>query len=187
MKSITTILILLFAFTTKAGDEFCGMGNNSFNVGEVITMKVYYTTLGMYVGAGEAVFSTSIEKYNGKMVYHCIGKGSSYSFFDKFYKVRDRYETFIDTSTILPLKFIRNVDEGVTKFYDNVTFNHGAGTAVSTKGVYKINCCIQDVISSTYYARNIFLLTSRPMSFSMVDTLLAAKTWFKTIDTAVDN
>ncbi len=155
MKTITTILILLFAFTTKAGDEFCGINNNAFKAGETVTMRVYYTTLGMYVGAGEAVFTTELEKYNGKIVYHCTGTGSSYSFFDNFFKVRDKYETYIDTATMLPVKFVRNVDEGGTKFYNNVTFNHNAGTAVSTNGVFKITSCIQDVISATYYARNI--------------------------------
>ena len=56
---------------------------------------------------------------------------------------------------MLPVKFVRNVDEGGSKIYNNVTFNHRTGTAVSTTGVYKITSCIQDVISSTYYARNI--------------------------------
>jgi len=155
LRAITTVLILLFAFTTRAGDEFCGIRNAAFNAGEVVTMRVYYTTLGMYVGAGEAVFTTSLEKFNGRIAYHCTGTGTSYSFFDNFFKVRDRYETYIDTSTMLPIKFVRNVDEGGSKIYNNVTFNHKAGTAVSTNGVYKITPCIQDVISATYYARNI--------------------------------
>ncbi|MEO6638404.1 MAG: DUF3108 domain-containing protein, partial [Ginsengibacter sp.] len=155
MKTITTIIILLFAFTTKGGDEFCGVRNKSFNAGEEVTMKVYYTTLGMYVGAGEAKFTTSLEKFNGKVVYHCVGTGTTYTFFDNFYKVRDKYETYIDTGTMLPIKFVRNVDEGGYKIYNNVTFNHNAGTAVSTNGVFKTTPCIQDVISATYYARNI--------------------------------
>ena len=41
------------------------------------------------------------------------------------------------------------------KFYNNVTFNHKAGTAVSTNGVFKVPGCIQDVMSAIYYARNI--------------------------------
>ncbi|MEO6813196.1 MAG: DUF3108 domain-containing protein [Ginsengibacter sp.] len=156
MKAITTILILLFsAITQDNEDVFCSVRNTSFSAGEEVTMKVYYTTLGMYVGAGEAKFTTSLERFNGKPVYHCVGTGTSYSFFDNFYKVRDRYETYIDTATMLPVKFIRNVDEGGTKIYNNVSFNHKARTAVSTKGVYKVTPCIQDVISSVYYARNI--------------------------------
>lgn len=162
MKTVTTILILLFAFTTQAGDEFCGVRNKAFNAGEEVTMKVYYTTLGMYVGAGEAKFTTSLEKFNGKIVYHCTGTGTTYSFFDNFFKVRDKYETYIDTGTMLPIKFVRNVDEGGYKIYNNVTFNHNAGTAVSTNGVFKISSCIQDVISATYYARNINFSKYKP-------------------------
>ncbi len=154
-KIAVTLIVILFAFSVKAGDEFCGLTNTSFKGGEQITMKVYYTTLGMYVAAGEATFSVNIEKFNGKAAYHCIGDGKSYSFFDNFYKVRDRYESYIDTATMLPLKFIRNVNENGSKIYNNVTFNHTAKTAVSTNGVFKISSCVQDVVSAMYYARNI--------------------------------
>lgn len=177
MKTIITILILLFAFTTRAGDDFCGITNTAFNAGETITMKVYYTTLGMYVGAGEAAFSTTLERFNGKTVYHVIGTGSTYSFFDNFYRVRDRYETYIDTGSMLPVKFIRNVDEGGTKFYDNVTFNHAAGTAVSTKGVFKIGSCIQDIISAMYYARNVDFNKYKPGDKIPFDMFLDNETY----------
>ena len=162
MKAIIPILILLFSFTTDDSGESCGVRNTTFKSGEEITMRVYYTTLGMYVGAGEARFTTNLERYNGKPVYHCVGTGTTYPFFDNFFKVRDRYETYIDTATMLPVKFIRNVDEGGYKIYNNVTFNHRGGTAVSTNGVFKITNCIQDVISSTYYARNIDFSKYKP-------------------------
>lgn len=136
-------------------DDFCGIRNTSFSAGEQITMKIFYSSLGMYIGAGEATFNTSLERFNGKTVYHCIGDGKTYSFFDNFFKVRDRYESYIDTANLLPYKFIRNVDEGGYKRYNNVTFNQGAGTAVSTNGVFKVPHCIQDVVSTVYYARNI--------------------------------
>jgi len=136
-------------------DTFCGIRNSAFKEGEEITMKVFYNSLGMFIGAGEASFTTSLERFNGKTVYHCVGVGQSYPFFDNFFKVRDRYETYIDTANMLPIKFIRNVDEGGYKIYNNVTFNHIAGTAISTKGVFKTPNCIQDVISAIYYARNI--------------------------------
>lgn len=154
-KIFITLAIMLVAFSLKAGDEFCGLKNTAFKDGEQVTMKVYYSSLGMYVAAGEATFSINMERFNSKMTYHCVGIGKSYSFFDNFFKVRDKYESYIDTATMLPLKFIRNVSEGGTKIYNNVTFNHGAGTAVSTNGVFKIPGCVQDVVSAMYYARNI--------------------------------
>ena len=131
------------------------MRNTAFKAGEQVTMKVYYTTLGVYVGAGEAKFTTTLEKFNGEPVYHCVGTGTSYSFFDNFYKVRDRYESYIDTATLLPVKFIRNVYEGGSTIYNNVSFNQKNRTAVSTNGLFKVTPCIQDVISAVYYARNI--------------------------------
>lgn len=155
MKVLITIFIFFSVITSSADPEFCGIRNSAFNSGEQVTMIVYYSTLGMYVGAGEATFTTNLERFNGKPVYHCVASGTTYSFFDNFFRVRDKYESYIDTATMLPVKFIRNVDEDGYKIYNNVTFNHKAGTAITTNGVFKISSCIQDVISSTYYARNI--------------------------------
>jgi hypothetical protein len=147
-------VLLLTGFKNKQGD-FCGIKNTAFSSGETVQMTVFYSALGAYIGAGEATFTTNLERYNGKPVYHAVGVGKTYPFFDNFFKVRDRYESYIDTATLNPYKFIRNVEEGGTKIYNNVTFNHTAGTAVSTNGVFKTPNCIQDVVSSIYYARNI--------------------------------
>lgn len=155
MKFLLLPVCLLFVSNTPAQNDFCGITNTAFKNGEVVTMKVFYNALGAYIGAGEATFSTKLERYNGKTVYHFVGEGKSYSFFDNFFKVRDRYESFVDTSTLLPYKFIRNVDEGGHKIYNNVSFNQTTKTATSTNGVFKISNCIQDVVSSMYYARNI--------------------------------
>ncbi|HNP53068.1 MAG TPA: DUF3108 domain-containing protein [Ferruginibacter sp.] len=147
--------VFLFSAVKAQNADFCGITNTAFQAGEVVIMKVYYSALGAYVGAGEAKFTTTLERYNGKPVYHCVGTGSSYSFFDNFFKVRDRYESYIDTATLLPYKFIRDIDEGGYKKYNNVTFNQKENTAVSTTGVFPVSNCIQDVVSAVYYARNI--------------------------------
>ena len=133
----------------------CNFKNTAFKTDEVLNMKVYYSTLGMYIGAGEATFTTSLERFNGKPVYHFIGEGKTYPTFDNFFKVRDRYESYVDTANLLPYKFVRNIDEGGYKKYNNVTFNQASNTAVSTNGVFKVTDCIQDVVSMMYYARNI--------------------------------
>src|SRR5436190_13021529 len=151
------IAVICFSFSpspTSPATDFCGIKNSAFKNGELVTMNVFYKLVG-YVNAGEATFSTTIERFSGKIVYHFVGEGRTYSFFDNFFKVRDRYESYVDTSTLLPLKFIRNVSEGNYKKYENVTFNQNTNTAVSTNGVFKITDCIQDVVSSMYYARNV--------------------------------
>ncbi len=153
---LSLFLTVFCCFSFSSGDDkSCNLRNTAFKADEEVRMKVFYSTLGMYVGAGEALFTSTVERFNGKSVYHLVGDGKTYSFFDNFFKVRDRYESYVDTSTMLPYKFVRNVDEGGYKKYNNVTFNQEANTAVSTNGVFKVTDCIQDVVSMVYCARNI--------------------------------
>ena len=151
---IGSIGLLSFAPASTSKDQ-CGIRNLTFKSGEVVKMKIFYSSLGAYIGAGEATFSTTLERYNGNPVYHFVGEGKTYSFFDNFFKVRDRYESYVDTSTLLPYKFIRNVNEGKYKKYETIDFDQKANKASTKTGVYKIEDCMQDVVSAVYYARNI--------------------------------
>ena len=69
--------------------------------------------------------------------------------------MRDRYESYIDTASLLPYKFIRDIDEGDIKNTITLLSIKAEHTAVSTTGVYNVTECIQDVVSAVYYARNI--------------------------------
>lgn len=156
MRKALLIGLLVFVCTRlSAGDDFCSIRNNSFHAGENISLIVFYNALGLYINAGTANFTVTTERLNNKPVYHIVGTGITNSKYDFIFKVRDRYETYIDTTTLQPYKFIRNVDEGGYKKYENITFNRNANTALSTEGVYKVPNCIQDVVSSMYYSRNI--------------------------------
>jgi hypothetical protein len=139
----------------SADDDFCGIRNTAFSANEVLVYNVFYSVIGLYVNAGTATFTTRLEHLNNKPVYHIIGAGNSNSSYDWIFKVRDRYETYFDTTYLLPIKFIRNVDEGGYKKHEDVTFNRQNNTAATTSGVFKVPNCVQDVLSSIYYARNI--------------------------------
>lgn len=156
MKKIAILFLMIFSLQSfSTGDEFCGIRNLAFGEGENISFNVFYSVLGLYVNAGSANFTVTAEKLNNKQVYHVVGSGSSNPSYDWIFKVRDRYETYIDTASLQPLKFIRDINEGGFKKYENVTFNHQTNTAVTTNGVFKTPNCVQDVLSSIYYARNI--------------------------------
>ncbi|MDP4253331.1 MAG: DUF3108 domain-containing protein, partial [Bacteroidota bacterium] len=133
---ICLLVLSGIALPLKADEDFCGgIRNTAFKAGEVLTYKVLYKLANVYVGAGEAVFTNTLEQFEGKTVYHVTGEGKTYSFYDKFYRVRDRYESFIDTTTLQPYKFIRNVNEGGYKTYENVSFIKATNTAITTNGV----------------------------------------------------
>lgn len=152
---LSTLLLLVLYIPPNAGNDFCDMRNSTFNAGESMTFRVYYTLAGIYVSAGEATFTVNLERMNNKPVYHLTGDGKTYTFYDNFFKVRDRYESFIDTATLQPYKFMRNIYEGGYKKYESVSFNHVTNMAVSEDGSTKVPNCIQDVLSALYYARNI--------------------------------
>lgn len=154
------LCIALFVTNTiqaqsPVADMFCGLRNVSTRSGEVLDYKVFYTLAGMYVGAGQVSFSNTVEMYQRKPVYHVKGEGGTFPSYDWFYKVRDVYESFIDTTTLLPLKFVRQVNEGGTHIYSQVLFQSQLKKAVSLQGSYAVPDCIQDVLSAIYYARNI--------------------------------
>ncbi|NIG51946.1 DUF3108 domain-containing protein [Chitinophaga sp. Cy-1792] len=153
------LLLILLGLTcicpAKAQTDFCSIRNTSFKVGETITLKVYYNLGKMFIGAGEATFNVGLERYANRDVYHIVGEGKTYKAYDWFFKVRDRYETYLDTATMQPLKFVRNVSEGGYKILNNVVFNQAGHQAISTNGTFTVPPCIQDIISSIYYMRNI--------------------------------
>jgi hypothetical protein len=152
------LLVISFSISTiqlSAGNDFCGVFNFAFGNGEVITFKVFYNVIGLFVDAGTASFTVSNTKLNNKPVYHIVGIGTSNPSYDWIFKVRDRYETYIDTTTLKPYRFVRHVEEGGFRKDELVNFYHDDSKAVSTKGTYPINNCMQDVLSSIYFARNI--------------------------------
>jgi hypothetical protein len=170
IRGIVCVLLIAISVPLRGGDDFCGLPNHAFQEGESITFRVYYTVASIYFAAGEATFSCVMDNLNGKPVYHVTGEGKTYSFYDNFFRVRDKYETFIDTTNLQPLKFIRNVNEGSYKKYENISFNKTAHTAITNSGVFKTPDCIQDVLSSMYYMRNIDFDKMKPgdkIPFSM--------------------
>lgn len=154
-KLILSFLLITISFRLTAGDDFCSLHNTSFKAGENITFTVFYAVAGIYVNAGTASFTTTIERMDNKPAYHVVATGTSNSSYDWIFKVRDRYESFFDTTNLQPMRFIRKVDEGGYKKYQDVTFNQQTNTAVSAKGAFKVPNCVQDVLSAIYYARNI--------------------------------
>jgi hypothetical protein len=170
MKTINFLIVPLFTFLllgkTPAPAQFesvnqtinnnCAITNTAFQEGEKVGFTIYYSVGGLVnAPAGSGAFTTTLEKLNGRNVYHVVGEGRTLPSYEWAYKAKDVYETFMDVETLQPLKFIRNVNEGGYKKYQNVSFNKSANTAITNEGVFKVPACVQDVVSSVFYARNV--------------------------------
>ena len=151
---LSLLLILSISLKAQSASEYC-VKNSSFGEGERLTFKVYYNMSFIWINSGSAEFSIESGQINGHDAYHIVGIGKTASSFEYFYKVKDKYETYIDKQTLLPIKFARDVNEGGMKFNNEVTFDHADCQVVSDKKTYKIPKNTQDVLSAMYFARNI--------------------------------
>ncbi len=156
MKKISWLLnVMLLSAYLPLFAQTSVIPNHAFQPDEKITYTVFYNVIGIYINAGKATFSTSTEKMQNNDVYHVVGEGSTNPKYDWIFKVRDRYESYFNTTDLQPLKFIRQINEGKYKKHEEITFNQQTNTAITNKGIYKVPENVQDVISVLYYARNI--------------------------------
>jgi len=155
IKGVIYIALLFLSVRAAAQNDFCSARNMSFKDGEKLMFKVYYNLNFVWINAGNAYFDIQPDELNGRKVYHITGNGKTAKSYEWVYKVKDKYETYIDKETMLPLRFVRNVNEGGFKIKQDVAFDHKKGKATSDKKVYEVPKCTQDVLSAIFYARNI--------------------------------
>lgn len=130
--------------------------NETFERGEFLKYKVNYDswiTYWLTAGFGTMEIDPEPVKINGRETYHITVNGNSAGLFNIFYRVRDRFETFIDREGMMPLKFTRNTREGSYRKDDEVLFDHNRKIAKSKRATKEITPYVQDIISAFYYMR----------------------------------
>lgn len=127
--------------------------NTAFKVGEYLKYRIHYG----FIDAGIAELKIEANKtIQNRPTFHIVGTGRTTGMAEWFFKTRDRYETYIDMDSLVPLEFIRDVDEGGFKINRHIVFNHNDNKAVDLKDQkksYKIFENSQDLLSTFYYAR----------------------------------
>lgn len=144
-------VILLFT-TTSASDpeEFRKIENKAFKVGEVLTFEVKYG----FVTAGIATMSIpKIRRISGRDAYHINFEVNSVPSFDWIYKVRDRYESYVDVEGLFPWRFEQHIREGSYSRDFSAFFDQRRGKAKTSEGEYEIPEYVNDIISAFYLAR----------------------------------
>lgn len=152
MKKLLLILLLVITSQTSFSQEV-----SAFGEGEWFKFRMSYSN---WLKAGNATLQVKEESLNNKDVYHVVGKGWTTGMIKWFFKVTDRYESYIDKQTMMPCKFVRNIDEGghtkdIVIDFDQINnkahvnnIKHKKKTVIDTKPN------IQDMVSTFYYLRN---------------------------------
>lgn len=131
----------------------------AFKVGEYLKYRVHYGILD--AGYAELRVSREAEKY-GHETYHVIGTGWSTGMFNWFFKVKDRYESYIDQKHLVPHYFIRDVYEGGYEINRDISFNHNTNKAYTENKEFDVPVGVQDLLSSFYYARSLDVSGMQP-------------------------
>jgi len=152
MKNILLILALLIGVANAKAQQ-----KTAFQGGEWFKFDMSYSN---FLTAGTATLEVDETTLNGKSVYHVVGKGWTSGAIKWFFKVKDRYESYIDKETGMPYKFIRKIDEGGHTKDIEIDFNHKTKQALienkknKTKKTVSIEQDVQDMVSAFYYLRN---------------------------------
>lgn len=151
------LLALIFSLPAGA-QEFRQVDNTAFSPGEKLVFRAYYSSaLTGNVTAGEASLeiSRNPQLIGGRSTMQVIGLMRTKGVFNLFFKVNNRFETYIDRSAIAPMLFIRRVHEGKYRKSQDVMFNHSQKVAISNTATVPIPAYVQDIISVFYYARTL--------------------------------
>ncbi len=121
MMRLTVLLFLFSAVWLRAvGMNVPAESEAPYRIGEKITYKLFYNWNFVWLAAGEVVFEIKDE---GDL-YHVEVTGKTYPNYEWFYKVRDKYHSYIDKKTLLPKLYIRDVQQGSYVHYEKIEYDH---------------------------------------------------------------
>jgi len=152
MKKTLTILLLLLTCISVIAQQtnFRKSENKAFKEGEKLTFDVKYG----FVTAGIAVMQIpKIKRISGRDAYNITFTVNTVPTFDSFYKVRDRYETYLDVEGLFPWRFEQHIREGGYSRDFSAFFDHRKGKAKTSEGEYEIPLYVNDIVSAFYLAR----------------------------------
>ncbi|MBN1637382.1 MAG: DUF3108 domain-containing protein [Ignavibacteriales bacterium] len=133
-------------------EEFRKLENNAFKEGERLVFDLKYG----FITAGIAVMEIpKIKTISGRDSYHITFNVNTTSAFDLVYKVRDRYESYVDVEGLFPWRFEQHIREGGYMRDFSAFFDHRTGKAKTSEGSYDIPKYVNDILSAFYLGRTL--------------------------------
>ncbi|MFH1755645.1 MAG: DUF3108 domain-containing protein [Candidatus Latescibacterota bacterium] len=123
-----------------------------FGEGEKFVYSVQYGI----INAGEATLEIrNIADIDGIPCYHIVSDARSNRIFSRFFKVRDRFESFMDTVSLVSQYYEKHLREGNYRKDEEVKFNQKSHLAIYKDREIPIPPRTQDVLSALYYVRTL--------------------------------
>lgn len=128
--------------------------NHAYTVGEKLTFAVQYGA----ITAGYATLSIpEAVLVNGRPCFHILAEARTHPFFETFFKVRDRIESYIDVDHGFPWRYEKHLREGGYSADAFYLFDQRLGRITEPDKGHEAPMPIgsQDVISCFYWFRNL--------------------------------
>ena len=140
-----------------------------FRAGEMLKFSVQYGP----IHAGSAYLEVpEVREWQGHPVFHLVARAESNSFFSKIYRVRNRIDSFWDTTGRFSWRYSEDRHEGSHRYKDEILFDHDRQEARYENGqTFPIPPQVQDALSSFYYTR----FQALPLGGSLVFDYHASK------------
>ncbi len=133
--------------------------NEAFTVGEYLRFNVKYG----FLKAGVAVMEIpELKTTSERQSYRIRFEVNSVGLFSLFYKVEDRYETWVDEQGIFPWRYEQHIREGGYRRDVEAEFDQVNHVARTEQGEFPIPPYVHDVVSALYYVRTLNFDNSRP-------------------------
>jgi hypothetical protein len=150
-KTLLILSVFLSSFgVTIKDDNFRKIDNKAFKVGEKLTFDVNYG----FVTAGIATMEIPrIRRISGRNAYNVVFEVNTVPSFDWIFKVRDRYETYLDIEGLFPWRFEQHIREGSFSRDFSAFFDQRRQKAKTSTGEYDVPEYVNDILSAFYIAR----------------------------------
>lgn len=161
MKSPLIVLILfLFLAPIAYSQDLPYLKSSTFNAGETIAYKLKY---GFFTAAEATIQVKETDiKFNNRPTYHLNVQGNTSGSFDIFYKVRNRYDSYIDQKNFTPYLYTENIREDKYTRNDKVRFYQTEQKVIANKGTFKTPTeQTFDLVSAYYFSRNLDLTNAK--------------------------
>jgi hypothetical protein len=186
IRGILTPLFIVFVLSISGkvfGQHL--VKNNAFKAGEKLVYNVSYSSFLGNFDAGKATIevkeSNCPDSVGYRPCYYMVGSGKTNSLFDILYKVRDRFESYIDQKTLLPIKFIRKTQEGDYQFNDSVYFDRKEKVIKSRRAIKSAPQGAHDIISAVFFMRTLSLDDFLPDSSYLINFYLDDSVYFSEV------
>jgi hypothetical protein len=143
-------VVFVFAGNPQTPDDFRKMNNKAFADGEKLVFDVKYGFVTAGIGTMEI---PKIKKISGRDSYYVLFTVNTVPSFDWVFKVRDRYETYIDKEALFPWRFEQHIREGKYSRDFSAFFDQRKGKAKTSEGEYIIPKNVNDILSAFYVVR----------------------------------